>query len=62
MTNRELLLNNQQLQRKIDDMLVVIDTLQTNMRTVASYLSDDQQELIQIPSYKWCVNWKPDQS
>lgn len=52
---------NLKLQRKIEDMLVVIDTLQTNIRSVSSYLSDEQREQINTPSYKWCVNWRPDQ-
>ena len=61
MNEQKFLLEIKNLQHKIQDMLVVIDTLQTNIRSVTSYLTDDQKDQITTPSYNWCVNWKPEQ-
>lgn len=45
-----------------DELLVIIDTLQTNLRSAVSYLSDEDKEKVEnVQSYKWCTNWRPDQ-
>ena len=41
------------------DLYDLIDTLQTNLRTTVSYLSEeDKQQVVNVQSYKWCSNWK----
>jgi len=47
------------LQSEIADMHVVIDTLQTNLRSVSSCLPEDKKQECFTQSYKWCINWKP---
>lgn len=48
------------LQKQISDLYALIDTLQVNLRTAVSYLSEeDKIEVINVQSYKWCANWKP---
>ena len=49
-----------QQDKRISELHVLIDTLQTNMRSAASYLTDEQKKDVETPSFKWCVNWKPD--
>lgn len=58
-------MNEKQLQfelmkkdKQIADLYVVIDTLQTNMRSVTSYLDQDKKSEIETRSFKWCMNWK----
>lgn len=49
-----------QLQTKLTDCLVVIDTAQSLLRTAASEIqkADIDDNLTNIPSYKWVINWK----
>ena len=44
--------------KQIADLYVVIDTLQTNMRSVSSYLNEDKKNEIETQSFKWCMSWK----
>jgi hypothetical protein len=44
-------------EKQIADLYVVIDTLQTNLESAFSRLSDEQKKEIQTPSFKWCMNW-----
>lgn len=48
------------LQQKVTDMLVVIDTAQSLLRTATAELENAGKEkvLTSIPSYKWVINWK----
>ena len=47
------------LQREREDLLVLIDTLQANLRAAVSYLSDEQREKIEgVQSFKWSLNWR----
>ena len=48
-----------QLQKERDDLLVLIDTLQTNLRTVSTYLTEEEFKEVNTRSYKWCLNWRP---
>jgi len=50
---------NKDLKKEISELYVLIDTLQTNLRTVVSYLNEEQKKEINTPSYRWCVEWKP---
>jgi hypothetical protein len=49
----EVLKKNKQIQ----DLYVLIDTLQTNLRSTTSYLNDEQKREINTRSYKWCMKW-----
>ena len=49
-----------QKQKEIAELHVLIDTLQANLRSSASYLTEEQKKEINTPSYKWCINWKPE--
>tara|TARA_A200000159_G_C7321369_1_gene339005 strand:- start:514 stop:708 length:195 start_codon:yes stop_codon:yes gene_type:complete len=59
-------MNEKQLQlalikkdKQISDLYALIDTLQTNLRTATSYLSEkDKSEVVNVQSYKWCMNWR----
>ena len=54
---RELLNKDHEIQ----ELHVLIDTLQTNLRSVLSYLDEDQaKEIKRVPSMKWCVEWSPE--
>jgi hypothetical protein len=46
-------------QKEIADLHVLIDTLQTNLRSVTSYLTEEQKKEVNTPSYRWCIQWKP---
>lgn len=50
------------LQSINSELLVVIDTLQTNLRTAQSIISkhEPDSELFTTPSYKWCIDYHPD--
>lgn len=46
-------------QKYISDLYVLIDTLQTNLESCVSLLDEDKKkQIINVPSYKWCLNWK----
>ena len=53
---RELVMTKQ-----IADLHVLIDTLQTNMRSMESTIKqhDINTNVFAVPSYKWCINWRP---
>tara|TARA_R100000808_G_scaffold24932_1_gene59508 strand:- start:2203 stop:2373 length:171 start_codon:yes stop_codon:yes gene_type:complete len=44
---------------QIQDLYVLINTMQTNMQTLYSYLPEEKKKEVETPSYKWCMNWKP---
>jgi hypothetical protein len=46
-------------EKQIADLYALIDTLQVNLRTAVSYLSEeDKDNVVNVQSYKWCTNWK----
>jgi hypothetical protein len=45
-------------QKEKEDLLVVIDTLQTNLQTASTYLNKEELKELQTRSYKWCLNWR----
>jgi len=60
--SRELLKRINDLEREREDLLVLIDTLQTNLRAAASHLSDEDRNKVEsVQSYKWSLNWRVDQ-
>lgn len=59
MKDRQLLLKINNLEKEIQELLVIIDTLQTNLRTAVSYLDDKAKEQVTgVQSYKWCSEWR----
>lgn len=49
--------------KEINELKVLIDTLQTNLRSAVQLLDDkSKKEITSTPSYKWCANWRPEQS
>ena len=59
-------MNEKQLQfeiikrnRQIQDLYVLIDTLQTNLRSASNLLDEENKDkIVNVQSYKWCMNWK----
>jgi len=46
--------------KQIEDLQVLIDTLQTNLRSAVTLLDPlNKQQIVNVQSYKWCVNWRP---
>ena len=59
MNERALKLEIHNKEKQIADLYALIDTLQTNLRSAVFYLNnEDKQKVINVQSYKWCVNWK----
>jgi len=59
MSERELRLTIHNQEKQILDLYTLIDTLQTNLRTATSYLSEeDKYQVVNVQSYKWCMNWR----
>lgn len=53
---KEVHLKNQQ----IEELQVLIDTLQTNLRSAVSLIDTSKRsQIVNVQSYKWCVNWRP---
>ena len=59
MKDKQLLLQISNQQKEIAELYVVIDTLQTNLRSAVGYLPDeDKEKIVNVQSYKWCTNWQ----
>jgi len=59
--NRKLELKLKQLENERSELLVLIDTLQTNLRSSISELDTEQKLRIEsVQSCKWSLNWRPD--
>ena len=59
MSDKQLLFQISNQQKQIAELYVLIDTLQTNLRSAVGYLSDeDKEKIINVQSYKWCTNWE----
>jgi len=44
--------------KQIAELYVLIDTLQTNLRSATSCLNEnDKEKITNAQSYKWCMNW-----
>lgn len=58
MDEKSLMLQLLNKDKQIAELYVLIDTLQTNLRTATTYLSaEDQEKITNVQSYKWCMNW-----
>ena len=45
---------------EISDLHVLVDTLQTNLRSTVSAVDPDKQDSItEVQSFKWSLNWRP---
>ena len=45
--------------REIADLLVLVDTLQTNLRSAVSQIDPDKAKTItEVQSFKWSLNWR----
>lgn len=59
-------MNEKQLQfeimkrdKQIQDLYVLIDTLQTNLRSASNLLDEENKDkIVNVQSFKWCMNWK----
>lgn len=49
----------QQKDREIADLLVIIDTLQTNLRSASTYIPEEKMQEVKTQSYLWSLNWRP---
>lgn len=59
MTETKLKLTIHNQQKQIAELYALIDTLQTNLRTATSYLTEEnKKEVVNVQSYKWCMNWR----
>tara|TARA_R100000908_G_C3753608_1_gene147961 strand:- start:1322 stop:1552 length:231 start_codon:yes stop_codon:yes gene_type:complete len=70
--NKNLLLELRKKDDKINDLLVLVDTLQTNLKNLELHLIEEEKllkvviekshnknkEVLSVPSLKWCKNWK----
>jgi hypothetical protein len=46
--------------KEIEELLVLIDTLQCNLRSCVSCLPEKKKkEINSVKSFKWSLNWKP---
>ena len=45
--------------KQIADLYVLIDTLQTNLRSAVSQIKEeDRGKITGVQSDKWCINWR----
>jgi hypothetical protein len=59
-------MNEKQLQfeimkrdKQIQDLYVLIDTLQTNLRSASNLLDEENKDkIVNVQSFKWCMNWR----
>ena len=59
MNNSHIHFQVQEQIKQINELYVVIDTLQANLRSAVSEIKpEDQKKIINVQSYKWCINWK----
>ena len=59
MNERQLQLTIKNQKTKIEELLVLIDTLQTNLRSAVSCLdADSKKQITGVQSYKWSANWR----
>jgi len=60
MENKKLLFEINKKEKQISELLVLIDTLQTNLRSAVTHVPQGERESISnVQSYKWCINWRP---
>ena len=59
MSEKQLRFTIKQQQDQMNELYVLIDTFQTNMRSCCSYLNKKELDEVSTRSFKWCMNWKP---
>lgn len=60
MKDRELLKKIANLEKERNELYVLIDTLQTNLRSTAAVVPEDKKNsIVEVQSFKWCINWRP---
>ena len=58
-TEKNLRLDVHNKEKQILDLYALVDTLQTNLASSVTYLNEeDKKTITNVPSYKWCMNWK----
>ena len=46
--------------RQVNDLYVLIDTMQANLRAAETALDPKKKaQVTEVRSYKWCLNWRP---
>lgn len=62
MNEKQLNFEIMKLRKENEELKVLIDTLQTNLRSAVSCLNEkDKDSITKVQSYKWCSSWKPQQ-
>lgn len=60
MKDKELLKKISNLEKERNELYVLIDTLQTNLRSTAAVVPEDKKNsIVEVQSFKWCINWRP---
>ena len=59
MNKRDLLKQLIDCEKRISELYVVIDTLQTNLRSTLHHVPAQERKDVETYSFKWSVNWKP---
>lgn len=45
--------------KQIQDLYVLIDTLQTNLRSASNLLDEENKnKIVNVQSFKWCMSWR----
>lgn len=58
-TEKKLRLDAYNKEKQIRELYTLVDTLQTNLASAVTYLNEeDRKKIVNVPSYKWCKNWK----
>lgn len=56
---KKLRLDAYNKEKQIRELYTLVDTLQTNLASAVTYLNEeDRKTIIDVPSYKWCMDWK----
>ena len=59
MIEKQLRLEIIKREKQIEELYVLIDTLQTNLRSASNLLQEkDKDKIVNVQSFKWCMNWK----
>ena len=57
---KELQKLNADKDKRISELYIVIDTLQTNLRSAVSEIPlEGRDKVTKVQSYQWCSQWKP---
>ena len=59
MSEKQLQLEIIKRDKQIQELYVLIDTLQTNLRSASNLLDEENKDkIVNVQSFKWCMNWK----